>query len=119
MYEYAVRRVERVVDGDTVDLEIDLGFYQFAVLRFRLLGIDTPEIYGRYATAEGTAAKEFVENWFEGKFFEGFTVVARTKKADSFGRWLVDLYAISSETSEAIYLSDDLLDAGLAKEYRR
>lgn len=87
MYTYEIRRVHRVVDGDTYDLELDLGFYQFGVYRVRLLGVDTPEIYGRNATPEGQAAKEAVEAWFE-LHSNGDVLVAKTQKADSFGRWL-------------------------------
>ena len=43
MYEYRVKSVERIVDGDTVDIIIDLGFGLFTKERCRLEGIDTPE----------------------------------------------------------------------------
>mgnify|MGYP000163561762 CR=1 FL=1 len=43
MYDYRVTDVIRVIDGDTVDLRIDIGFHLSAALRFRLLSIDTPE----------------------------------------------------------------------------
>jgi endonuclease YncB( thermonuclease family) len=43
MYEYKVKRVVKVVDGDTVDLELDLGFHCSITERFRLKDIDAPE----------------------------------------------------------------------------
>ena len=43
MYEYYVRKVEGVVDGDTIDVLIDLGFDILFASRVRLAGIDTPE----------------------------------------------------------------------------
>lgn len=115
MYEYKVRRLHRVVDGDTFDLELDLGFYQFGVYRIRLLGVDTPEIYGRNATEQGTVAKQFVEEWFNKNLSE-HTICARTIKADSFGRWLADIYIIDKDYT-TIGLGEALLTAGLATAY--
>ena len=43
MYEYYVREVKNVVDGDTIDVVIDLGFNVLFEQRVRLAGIDTPE----------------------------------------------------------------------------
>ena len=43
MYEYFVKEVKNVVDGDTIDVVIDLGFDILFASRVRLAGIDTPE----------------------------------------------------------------------------
>ena len=43
MYEYAIKEVVKIVDGDTVDVIIDLGFNLSKKERIRLAGIDTPE----------------------------------------------------------------------------
>ena len=43
MYTYRVRKVHKVVDGDTIDVDIDLGFNVSFYQRVRLAGIDTPE----------------------------------------------------------------------------
>ena len=43
MYEYRVKKVLRIVDGDTIDVDIDLGFDISYMQRVRLAGIDTPE----------------------------------------------------------------------------
>lgn len=58
-YRYDAKLV-RVVDGDTVDLSVDLGFRVWAYPRFRLLGIDTPEKVGR-TKAMGLAATAYVD----------------------------------------------------------
>ena len=43
MYEYRVKKVTAIVDGDTIDVDIDLGFDISFYSRVRLAGIDTPE----------------------------------------------------------------------------
>jgi micrococcal nuclease len=80
--------LERVVDGDTVDVVIDLGFSTFRKERIRLYGIDAPEIN----TEAGKLAKAFVEGWFRDnpKFFIE-TIVAEGKsisRRDKYGRYL-------------------------------
>ena len=103
MYEYHVRKWHRVVDGDTYDIEIDLGFYQFGVYRIRLLGYDTPEIYGRYATEQGPEARDYVLGWVTEH--GDHNVAARTRKADSFGRWLATIVCqdCNSDLGKSLY----------------
>jgi micrococcal nuclease len=80
----------RVVDGDTVDLIIDLGFDTLRKERFRLYGIDAPEMN----TAEGKAAKAWL--WYALQPLEAIyvqTIQLETKaKRDKYGRFLAVLY---------------------------
>lgn len=105
-YRYRVLAVCRVVDGDTVDLVLDVGFYLNTTLRFRLLGVDAPE-RGKPGAAEATA---FVQAWLA----EDPDLTAHTRKADSFGRWLVDI-----TREDGTSLSAALLEAGHAVPYTR
>ena len=86
MYEYNATIV-RVVDGDTVDVDIDLGFdCWFHNQRIRLSGIDTPECRTRdkQEKAHGLLAKEFVQaNLAVGKVYR-----LQTKEKGKFGRYL-------------------------------
>ena len=90
MYEYRCK-VSRVVDGDTVDVDIDLGFGVWLHKeRVRIIGIDTPESRTRDKVEKrfGLLAKEFVED-----FFKMGDVILTTKKYDAkgkFGRILGD-----------------------------
>lgn len=59
MYEYRAT-LDRVVDGDTVYLVVDLGFHIQVRMSFRLLGIDTPEVRGE-ERPEGLVAKAALE----------------------------------------------------------
>lgn len=81
----------RVVDGDTVELNVDLGFRIWSRQRFRLMGVDTPE-RGEPGWAEASA---FTSDWFERR--TGF--VAETEKADSFDRWLAIIRGSGGEES--------------------
>jgi len=65
MYEYKCKEIKRVVDGDTVDVILDLGFNVLHSVRVRLVGIDTPESRTRDLDekARGKLAKKFLENW--------------------------------------------------------
>lgn len=113
MYDYRVTEVLRVVDGDTIDLRLDLGFYLSAALRFRLLGVNTPELRDPDPTRREMAyrAKDFVTAWFDDAFGHGGVVIASTRKADSFGRWLADILCPTFTTDQN--LSRALIDAEL------
>ena len=88
MYEYKAI-ITNVVDGDTFDMDIDLGFHIHIHERVRLLGVDTPEKFGEEKQL-GLIVKQFAEKEFLNK-----KVIIQSEKADeaaetdSFGRWLV------------------------------
>jgi micrococcal nuclease len=90
IYIYKAELV-RVVDGDTVDLIIDLGFDTSRRERFRLYGVDAPEMN----TAEGKAAKAWL--WEALQPLEAIyvqTVQLETKaKRDKYGRFLAVLFS--------------------------
>lgn len=111
MYDYRVVDVVRVVDGDTLDLRLDLGFHLHTSLRFRLLGVDTPE-RGEPGWAEAT---EFVRRYLDDARDQQREVRATTQKADSFGRWLAQVYV----RDQGGTLSGALLAAGHAVPYSR
>jgi len=84
MYEYACK-VERVVDGDTCDVVMDLGFNILHKCRVRLYGIDTPESRTRNLDekARGKLASAFLKNAID----YGEKVVIQTKLKDSKGKF--------------------------------
>lgn len=75
--------VVRWIDGDTVELRVDLWFYITIQPKFRVLGLDTPE-KGKPGYVEATAFAEELAP-------VGTKVAIRSHKADSFGRWLADI----------------------------
>ena len=89
MFEYYVRKVSKVVDGDTIDVEIDLGFDISFSSRVRLAGIDTPEsrTTDKMEKALGLEAKAYLKHEIDA----AKSVVIKTEKMDSsekYGRIL-------------------------------
>lgn len=108
MYSYNAK-VRRVVDGDTLDVEIDLGFRVVISQRVRLYGINTPEVVGATRTA-GLASKSYVESWLEKS---GTTVVLDSFKPfadDKYGRFLANVW--NQDRSRC--LNQELIEGGFA-----
>ena len=104
MYEYNAKLI-RCVDADTCVLDIDLGFYEWRLGQsYRLLRINAPEM--------NTDARKLAKTALE-KFLIGKVLIAQTQKSDSFGRFLVELYADGKN------VSDYLVESGYAvyKQY--
>jgi micrococcal nuclease len=114
MYEYYVRKVENVVDGDTIDVLIDLGFDILFQSRVRLAGIDTPESRTKdlKEKALGLESKEYLKKALK----DAKSVVIKTEKMDSsekYGRILGWVY-INGDT---VSLNDMMINDGYAWGY--
>ena len=105
--------VERVIDGDTLLVKVDVGFGIWKRERLRLRGVDAPEL----GTAKGNLAKRFLEAELSACPF----VVAKTYKSDKYDRYLVDVFyqpgaQNPQDTAETgALLNVKLLKKGLAK----
>ena len=112
MYEYKAV-VTNVVDGDTLDVNISLGFHLFAHIRMRLARINTPETYGVKRDSDeyraGMKAKAYVIDNVELQ-----DVLIRTEKTGKFGRWIAEVFY---GEDFSINLNDELVSHGLAKRY--
>lgn len=107
--------MERVVDGDTLHLVIDLGFGVILTgdeARVRLLDIDTAEIFGAVEGSEeyvaGQQHKAFVEAWVAQAGEQEWPVFIETEKDDErgkYGRWL----AVIKRRTDGAVLNDDLV----------
>jgi micrococcal nuclease len=114
MYQYYVRKVEGVVDGDTIDVLIDLGFDILFASRVRLAGIDTPESRTKDLAekALGLESKEYLKKALK----DAKSVVIKTEKMDSsekYGRILGWIY-INDDT---VSLNDMMINDGYAWGY--
>jgi micrococcal nuclease len=100
MYEYRVKKVLKIVDGDTIDVDIDLGFDISFTSRVRLAGIDTPE--SRTTDKEEKVLGLEVKDRLKTLISSASTVVIRTEKPDSsekYGRILGWLFLDGAEKS--------------------
>jgi micrococcal nuclease len=117
MYRYLAELI-RVVDGDTIDFKVDLGFKITQEMRVRLNAIDTPEIRGA-AKIAGIQAKQFVEAELRGARI----IAIQTYKVGHFGRYLSDVY-YSARTvkphnmfKKKYSLNQKLVEAGYATKF--
>ena len=106
----------RVVDGDTVWLDIDCGLETWTAEKVRLRGIDAWELN----TAEGRRAADFVKGELDGLPFVGVT----TTKPDKYDRYLADIFYLRGEQDgqrvidEGAFLNRELVRQGLATRVR-
>ncbi len=101
MYEYKCKLV-KVVDGDTIDIDIDLGFgVWLQKQRIRLYGIDTPESRTSDATEKiyGMAAKEFLTKWTNSG---GLTIKTHKDAKGKFGRILGEIWCFNTNVNEKL-----------------
>lgn len=108
MYEYRASLV-RVVDGDTMELVVDLGFHIKHTVMVRLLDIDTPEVRG-IQKVRGRAATESAIDWFE---MNNDQLYVKTKKTGKYGRWIARIFRKNGDTLD--YLHAHLIDNGWEK----
>lgn len=114
MYQYYVRDVKNVVDGDTIDVVIDLGFNILFEQRVRMAGIDTPEsrTKDRFEKSLGIESKEYLKKHLK----DAKSVVIKTEKMNSsekYGRILGWVY-INGDT---VSLNDMMINDGYAWGY--
>ena len=109
MYEYSATLI-KIVDGDTVDVLIDLGFNTTKKERVRLLGIDTPESATKDLAEKklGLEAKEYITQWF----VKNTPFRLQTTKDDKYGRILGVFTGLDGKT-----LNTRLVDEGYAWAY--
>jgi|TARA_R110002020_G_scaffold20151_3_gene69006 micrococcal nuclease len=111
MYEYKIKEIVKVVDGDTIDVIIDLGFDLSKKERCRVAGIDTPEsrTSDKNEKIFGIEAKEHLEE----KLKKAKILVIQTEKDGKYGRMLGWIYADGSPVS----INQLMIDEGYAWIY--
>lgn len=105
--------VKKIIDGDTLDIVIDLGFDTLRKTRVRLYGINTPE--SRTSNPEekllGLAAKEFVEQWIDKNKFQ-VKIQTILDKNEKYGRVLALVWDDNDNC-----LNKEMISNGYAREY--
>jgi len=120
-YIYRIKSVLKVVDGDTIDAAIDLGFDISLTKRIRLAGIDTPESRTKdeYEKKLGIESKEWLKKKLEGQT----DIIVKTELPDStekYGRILGHLFIGDKEVSavnKKKSVNNQMIEEGYAWEY--
>ena len=113
-YIYRIKSVGRVVDGDTIDADIDLGFDISLTKRIRLAGIDTPE--SRTKDLAEKALGLDAKNWLKHRLEDAEDIIIRTQLPDStekYGRIIGQLYINGEDAS----LNNQMITEGYALPY--
>jgi micrococcal nuclease len=105
MYEYS-GTVIKVVDGDTIDVDIDLGFYTHKIQRVRLARINAPEM----KTPGGPPAKNYLIDLIAGRPVKIQT--AKEVSYDKYGRYIAEVWLGDANVSQK------MLDSGNAVIYK-
>ncbi|EMK19052.1 PF06250 domain protein [Leptospira kirschneri serovar Bim str. 1051] len=104
--------LEKVVDGDTLLVTIDLGFHIFILQRLRLRSLDAPEL----GTKKGASSKKFVESQLKHCPF----LLIKTYGSDKYDRYLVDVFYLKNEKDvsvvmqDGLFLNQEILNQGFA-----
>ena len=117
MYEYKCK-ILRVIDGDTADVDIDLGFgVWLRKQRIRFAGIDTPESRTRDLVEKkyGIAAKAYVQSYLPDGSDQTLVTVKDAK--GKYGRILGKFWVFDSKTDAWRMLNDMMIEAHMAVEY--
>lgn len=111
LYNYKAA-VQKIVDGDTANLVIDLGFTIFWKSNCRLAGINAPELNAKDPALRARAleAKQYLID----KLPSGMEIRVCSRELDKYGRPVVDIYY---GDGFANHINQELLDKGLADKY--
>ena len=111
MYQYKIKKIRRIIDGDPFDVEIVLGFGITLSDRVRLQGINTAETKTKdlKEKAEGLLAKQ----WLEKELSKSGEWIIETTKDDKYGRILGTLYLVG----EPVTVNERMVNDGIAKPY--
>lgn len=115
MFEYKVKEIVKVYDGDTVTVKIDLGFNISITERIRLLGINAPEVRGESREA-GLASRDWLRQKLEEAKENGYDIILKTKK-DKKGKYGRYLGYILINGPEPVNLNMRMIQEGHAVQY--
>jgi micrococcal nuclease len=116
-YEYKIKKIDNIYDGDTITVTLDLGFNTYRTEKLRLYGINTPEIRGK-EKKQGLISKKEVELILQKAIINNYEIIIRTikDKQGKYGRYLAEILIKESE-DKIVNLNKLLVEKGLAKEY--
>jgi len=114
MYEYKIKKIKKIYDGDTMTVIIDLGFGVYKTEILRLIGIDAPELRGE-EREDGLIVRDWLRNRLYKAVAEGKEIIIRTTqdKKGKYGRYLAEIFI--GDTS----INMEMLNEGLVEKYEK
>lgn len=111
VYQYKIKKILKIVDGDTIDAEINLGFGVIITQRIRLKNINTAETrtLNLEEKKKGLEAKE----WLKKELSREGEWIIETTKEDKYGRYLGILYCVE----DPVTVNERMLNEGIAKPF--
>lgn len=100
MFEYQAA-IDKIIDGDTFDAKVDLGFHTYSKQRFRLIGYSAPEVRGSERNM-GLIAKKRLEELLA----IGTTITLKSEKTEKFGRWLAEIPWTNGQTLSEFLIAE-------------
>jgi len=125
VYIYRVRKILKVIDGDTVDIVIDLGFNINMKIRIRLIGYDAPEIYEAITEKEkvaGIKCREYLKKLLEK--YKNNLYVKTTKQTSTYSRYEGELLYMNGNEIISInklmiqYINDNNFTKNLLRNFQ-
>lgn len=110
MYQYQAS-LNRVIDGDTMEFVVDLGFGIYSVHAVRLHGINSPEVVGP-TRADGLAAAAWSQQWFRDNPGPYVLETYKGRETEKYGRYLGTVTALNGRV-----INSDIVAAGHAVVY--
>lgn len=102
--------LDRVIDGDTIDVVVDLGFKISHAIRLRLAGLDAPEKRGS-EREEGLAVAQYLHDFLE----DSDALMIKTQKTGKYGRYIAEIWV--EKNGEWINVNEWLISNGYAVKY--
>lgn len=108
-YRYNAK-LNRIIDGDSLILDVDLGFRVIVSTRFRMSRIKCQELNSQ--TPEEKVLAHAAKKWLDDLFLDDKSCVIESKRTEKYGRWLAEVY------KDGKNINDEMLTQGLAQPYK-
>jgi len=115
MYTYKIKKILKIYDGDTITIEVDLGFGVTKKEKLRLAFIDAPEIRGE-SRPEGLKSRDWLREVLYSAEKEDKIIIARTirDRKGKYGRYIAELFL---DDTEGISINQRMINEGYALVY--
>lgn len=113
MYEYKIKEIKKIYDGDTITVVIDLGFGVYKTDKLRLAFINAPELRGEEHD-EGIKSRDWLRDKLYSSMDSGTDIIIKTSKdrKGKYGRYIADIFIGSKSVNR------EMIELGFAVEYK-